>query len=90
MTLDEELKHIPTNEEILNDIYKKYIWNHALIQYAKGLQVFDIDGKEYYISQVKNLQITFTTLDNNENITKYIEDLQGIKITDYYLEKVIE
>ena len=82
--LSEQLK-IPTGEEILNDLYKKYIWNHALIQYAKDKQIFRIDSKEYYISEVKNLQITFTSLDGKEDITKYIENLKGIKITDYIL-----
>jgi len=82
--LSEQLE-IPTGEEILNDLYKKYIWNHALIQYAKDKQIFKIDNKEYYISEVKNLQITFTSLDGKEDITKYIENLKGIKITDYIL-----
>jgi hypothetical protein len=83
-SLQDQLQ-IPTSNDILADLIKKQIWNKQLIQFAKNLQVFNISSKEYYISEVKNLQITFTCIDDNSDIKRYIEDLQGLKITDYVL-----
>ena len=77
---------IPTSDDIFQDLHKKYIWNKALIEYAKEKRIFNISGKEYYISEIKNLHVTFTNIENDSDITRYIEDLQGIIITDYVLE----
>jgi len=80
-----EINNIPTSDDILTDLYKKYIWNNKLIEFAKERRIFIINNKEYYISEVKNLQVTFTNIEDDTDITKYIEDLQGIKVTDYVL-----
>lgn len=80
-----EINNIPTSDDILTDLYKKYIWNNKLIEFAKERRIFIINNKEYYISEIKNLKVTFTNIADDTDITKYIEDLQGIKATDYVL-----
>ena len=78
---------IPTSDGLFANLYRKYIINNALIAYAREKRVFEIKGKEYYISEVSKFNVTFTNIDINtdEDIIKYIEDLQGINNTDYVL-----
>lgn len=82
-----EIFHAPTSDEILIDLIKKQNFNNKCIQLAKEMQVFNISGKEYYISKVQKLHVTFTNIENDtDEITKYIEDsMIDIKMTDYIL-----
>jgi hypothetical protein len=83
----QETFNAPTSDEILIDLIKKQNFNKKCIELAKELQVFNISGKEYYISKVQKLHITFTNIENDsEEITRYIEDdLTDVKMTEYVL-----
>lgn len=86
----EEIIEVPTGEEIVGNIFRKYIWNNALCEMAKEYQIFKINNKEYVITEIKNLQITFSSIENaQEDITRYIEDLHDLHdliVTDYFLD----
>lgn len=81
----EDVHNAPTSFDILANLYDKYEWNSHLCQLARERTIFKIDGEEYYISEIKNLQITFTNIKTDKDIKRYIEDIKDIYITDYVL-----
>lgn len=81
----ENISYIPTSDDIFQDLYRKYIWNQEMCHRARNKEVFNIDGGEFVITEIKNCCITFTNIETLQDEVRYIEDLVGVKETGYEL-----